>query len=534
MPDPSGFHFLRPEWLLGVGGALGLALVVRHLSSLDRQWRGVIAPHLLAHLKVGTGGALRVRPVDAVAFALALASVGVAGPTWEREETPFSEDTAPLVLAIDLSQSMDAIDVAPTRLERAKQKARDLLARRKGARTGLLVYAGTAHVVLPLTDDPSVLETFVTELATDLMPVEGDDPAQALQLAETLLEKEDTPGTILFFTDGVPAADAGAFAAHRRSSRDVVLVLAFGTSEGGPVRLDGDRFATDASGRRIVARLDREGLEALASEAGVWVGSSTVDDADIDRIDRRMERHLRSAREDDPGARWKDVGYWLAWPAALLTLLWFRKGWTVRWGTAVLVWGLLSAGAPVSAAADEFRFADLWLTADQQGRYWLERGDAGRAAERFENPMWKGVASYRAGDWENAILQFARVDTDEGWFNLANAYAKSGNNEEAVKAYDEALARRPGWTEAAENRSLVAALIPPPGPESDEEQTGEPNLPPDEVKFDEKGKKGKEGQIEQTQLTDEQKAEMWLRRLEVSPADFLRRKFAVQAEESGE
>jgi len=148
--------------------------------------------------------------------------------------------------------------------------------------------------------------------------------------------------------------------------------------------------------------------------------------------------------------------------------------------------------------------------------------------------MWKGVASYRAGDWENAILQFARVDTDEGWFNLANAYAKSGNNEEAVKAYDEALARRPGWTEAAENRSLVAALIPPPEPESDEEQTGEPNLPPDEVKFDEKGKKGKEGQIDQTQLTDEQKAQMWLRRLEVSPADFLRRKFAVQAEESGE
>ena len=532
MPDLSDFHFLRPEWLLGVAGALVLWLLVRGASSLERQWRGVIAPHLLVHLKVGAGGRRRVRPLDTVVATLILASIGLAGPTWEREETPFSEDTAPLVLALQLSQTMDAIDVAPTRLERAKQKIRDVLARRKGARTGLLVYAGTAHVVLPLTDDPSVLGTFVTELATDLMPVPGNDPVRALRLAETMLEKEDTPATILFFTDGIPAEAAEAFVAHGDRTRDVVMALAFGTSEGGPVRLADDRFATDASGRRITARLDREGLETLADRAGVWVASATVDQADIDRIDRRMERHLRSAREDDPGARWSDAGYWLAWPVALLALFWFRRGWTVRWGTAVVVWVLLGAGIPASAEAGEFRFADLWLTPDQQGRYWLERDEPLKAAERFADPMWKGVAYYRAGDWENAILQFARVDTAPGWFNLGNAYARSGNNEEAIKAYDEALARRPGWTEAEENRALVMSLIPPLEPESDEEQQGDPHYEPDEVKFDEKGKKGKEGEIEQTLLTDEQKAEMWLRRLQVTPADFLRRKFAAQAEEA--
>ena len=533
MPDLSAFHFLRPEWLLGVAGALVLAVLVRTASSLERQWRGVIAPHLLAHLKVGSGGRARVRPLDGVVATLVLASIGLAGPTWEREETPFSEDTAPLVLALQLSQSMDAIDVPPTRLERAKQKIRDLLKRRKGARTALLAYAGSAHVVLPLTDDPAVLETFVTDLVTDLMPVAGNDPVQALQLAETMLEKEDTPGTILFLTDGIPAEAAGVFAAHRDRARDAVMALAFGTTEGAPVRLGDDRFATDASGRRLVARLDKEGLLALADQAGVWVGSATVDEADIDSIVRRVERHLRSAREDDPGARWSDAGYWLAWPAALVTLLWFRRGWSVRWGAAVLAGVLLNAGAPATARAAEFRFADLWLTPDQQGRYWMERGQPLEATERFSDPMWKGVAYYRARDWENAILQFARVDTAEGWFNLGNAYAHSGNNEEAIKAYDEALLRRPDWTEAEENRALVASLIPPPEPESDEEQQGDPHLKPDEVKFDEKGKKGKEGEIEQTMLTDEQKAEMWLRRLQVTPADFLRRKFAAQAEEAG-
>jgi Ca-activated chloride channel family protein len=164
----------------------------------------------------------------------------------------------------------------------------------------------------------------------------------------------------------------------------------------------------------------------------------------------------------------------------------------------------------------------------------MEQGEPLKAAERFEDPMWKGVAYFRAGDWENAILQFGRVDTAEGWFNLGNAYAQSGDNEEAINAYDEALVRRPDWTEAEENQALVASLIPAPDPESDEEQQGDPHFKPDEVKFDEKGKKGKEGEVEQQMLTDEQKAEMWLRRLQVTPADFLRHKFAAQAAEAGE
>ena len=111
MPDLGDFHVLRPEWLLGVPGALFLAFLVRSASSLERQWRGVIAPHLLAHLKVGTGGRAGVRPIDGIVAMLIIASTGLAGPTWEREETPFSEDTSPLVLAVQLSQTMDAVDV---------------------------------------------------------------------------------------------------------------------------------------------------------------------------------------------------------------------------------------------------------------------------------------------------------------------------------------------------------------------------------------------------------------------------------------
>ncbi len=537
MPDLSrlgDFHFLRPLWLLGILGALSLAIVVRRQGSTERQWRGIIEPHLLAALKVGAGGGWGFRPVDLVALVLALGSLAVAGPAWQREPTPFTEDRAPLVVALDLSASMNAVDVAPTRLDRAKQKVRDLLARRKGARSSLVAYAGTAHVVLPLTDDPSVLEAYLADLATDLMPVAGKDPSAALAVAERVLDREDTPGTILFLTDGISRAHTARFAAHARDTRDDVMVLAVGTPKGGPVRESGDRFATDAAGRRIVATLDREGLDALATDAGAWVGGATVDDADIDAIGRRMQRHLASAQSDDPEARWQDAGYWLVFPVALLALLWFRRGWRVHWGAAAVLVAVL--GAPAPAAAQGFEFADLWLTRDQQGRRAFDHGDYARAAERFEDPLWKGVAYYRAEDYESALDQFAQVDTAESWFNLANTYARLGTYEEAVKAYEAALERRPGWTEAEQNRDLVRGLIPPPETPGDEERAQAPDLPPDEIRFDEEKKESggdEQQELAPMTLTEDQIAEIWMRRMQTTPAEYLRRKFAMQAAERG-
>jgi len=516
--DPSG------SW--AYPAALFLYAVVRLRLRADRQWRGVISPHLLRHLKVVGGGGSRFRPIHLVALAIALGSLGVAGPTWQREETPFSEDLAPLVIAFDLSQNMDAIDVAPTRLERAKQKARDLLALRRGARTGLLVYAGTAHVVLPFTDDP---QTFVMALETGVMPVPGKDPAAALALAEQMLERDTVPGTILFLTDGIGREYAPTFSAHAQRTRDQVMVLAFGTSEGGPVRVGDNTFLTESGGRRVTARLDREGLEALASEAGVDVMSATVDDGDVNRVQRRVQIHLQSVRAEDQNTRWKDFGYFLVIPVAILALLWFRRGWTVQWAPVLF---LLTLGGCSSGEAG-FRIADLWLTPDQQGRYHYDRDDFATAAERFQDPMWKGISFYRGGDFESAIGWFARQESPEAYFNLGNAYARSGRYEEAVGSYDEALEMRPDWVEAQENRALVASLI----PRRDEESPGEesppqdPTFEADEVQFDEEGRQGQVGEVPMEELSEEQIAEMWMRRLQTSPADFLRAKFAYQAYE---
>lgn len=517
------FHFLRPEWLwLALPAALVVWLILRS-EDPARPFRNLIAPHLLPHLLVGEGSRFRIRPAHLVVVFLAVSILALAGPSWRREVPPFAQDEAALVVALDLSRSMDAIDVSPSRLERAKQKVRDLLALRQGARTALLAYAGSAHTVLPLTEDTEILEVYLEALVTSVMPVPGKDAPAALDLAEALLAKEPVPGTILFVTDGIAAVQVPAFVAHRQKSHNPVVALGVGTSEGGLIR-EGKGFLTEA-GRPVVAKLDKEGLETLARDAGAFVATATLDDSDVGRIQRGIETHLQEIVQKDQSARYLDFGWYLAPFLAVLGGLWFRRGWTIRWATVLLVGGLL----PVPAEAADWRFADLWATRDQQGRWYFERGNYKTAAERFEDPVWKGVACYRGADYACAVDAFARLDTPLAWYDLGNAYARTGELELAVAAYDKALAGRAGWPEAKANRDLVASLIPPDKKDDEKEGPADPNLKPDEVKFDEKGKKGKRGEVEVQQLTDEQIAQMWLRGVQTSPADFLRLKFAEQA-----
>jgi len=528
----DALHFIRPWWLLLV--PLGPLLVwLWHRRADPRaQWDAIIAPHLLDALTVGGDDGARWRPIHLVAAALVLGGIAVAGPTWRKEPPPFGGDTAPLVVAIDLSQTMDATDVAPTRLERVKQKVRDLLQLRPGARTGLVVYAGSAHVVVPPAEDPAVLEIYLPALATSLMPVVGKHAADALALATRLLDappgtdpNERPPaGTILFFTDGVGQDDVTAFTAARTKSRHQVLLLGVGTSEGGPIRASDGGVLTDASGRPVRATFDRTSILQLGKTAGVPVASVTVDDGDVRWVGRRAQHHMEAALEKDAELRWHESGYWLTIPLALLGALWFRRGWVVHWAAGVLVVIALNA-AP--AHADERSLTDLFFTADQQGRRHFERGDFKAAAAHFEDPMWKGLSLYRAEDFRGALGELARRDSPEAFFWMGNCYARLGDWQRATAAYDNALKARPTFPEATANKTLVTRLA---AKEKDDDQEAQdPNLKPDDVQFDDQGKRGKTGEVD-APLPAEQTAELWMRNLRSSPADFLKAKFRIQAE----
>jgi Ca-activated chloride channel family protein len=209
---------------------------------------------------------------------------------------------------------------------------------------------------------------------------------------------------------------------------------------------------------------------------------------------------------------------------------------TLKIGIPLVVIACVGAGlAYCSWFADGYSMINLWVTPDQQGWYYFKKGDYKAAAERFQDPLWKGIAYYRGKNFEAAVEQFSRVDTAEGYFNLGDAYAHLGQLEQAVASYEDALRRKPDYRAARENCNLVQSLIQKKKAKEKEEEPPEgqePTYNPDEIKFDEKGKKGKKGEVDQAELSAEQIQQLWMRRLQTTPSDFLRLKFAAQVEES--
>jgi Ca-activated chloride channel family protein len=515
----GALHFLRPEWLWAILAAALLALLIARSEDVRARWQGIIAPHLLDHLIVSKQSRWRIRPVHLTIALIVLGAIAAAGPTWERERSPFVEDKAPLAIAIDLSPTMDAIDISPTRLERAKLKVRDLLKLRAGARTAIFAYGGSAHLVLPLTDDATLIEAYVDALATRIMPASdrGRDTGKAIAVVEAALAHEDVPGTILLMTDGVEAKAHETLKTHR--GRNQIMLLAFGTAAGGPVRIGPDQFLTNAAGARLFPKLDIDDLRKLKSETGLALATVTSDDSDVGWIVRTAQSHLEQQQAQPDGQeRWRDMGWWLMLPIMILSAIWFRRGWTIRWDVMAVLALLFTAAAP-----EPSRASDLWLTPDQQGRMAFEKHDYAEAESHFVDPFWKGVAAYRAGHWSAAIENFARIDSADSYYNQGNALANLGKLPEAAASYREALKRRVDWPQAKHNLDIVQALIAK--KEKDDQEEQGVDLPPDQVQFDDKGKQGKRGEVKGAQQT----AEMWMRNIQMTPTDLLARRFAIEA-----
>lgn len=518
----ADFHFLRPLWLLALVAAPLLVFLIGRRTDVRAQWQGMIAPHLLDHLLIEKGAKRRFHPVHLTAALIAIAALAAAGPTWQREKPPFVEDTAPLAIAIDLTETMNATDISPTRLERAKLKVQDILSMRKGARTALFAYAGTAHMVLPLTDDANLIKTYLAALSPGIMPVTGRDTGKALQVAEAALAGETVPGTILFITDGVERTAFEAFAQYK--GRNDLMVLGIGTADGGPVKTADGQFLTDATGARVRAKLDVDALKALQSASSAQVATVTPDDGDVRWIVRRIQTSF--AQKTAEGlTRWYDAGWWLTIPIALLAAFWFRRGWTVRWAVYLIAIGTLLSGEKAEAADNSF--ADLWFTPDQQGQRAVDRGDFDGAAGDFTDPAWQGAALYRIGRYQDAIDAFAQGDTAESYYNQGNALMHLDKAEEAIAAYQQALKRRPDWPEAKQNLAVAEKRKADKDKQDQDAQQEQAGMDPDQVQFDDKGKKGEEGTVQGAPQT----AEMWMRNIQVSPADLLARKFAIEAKD---
>ncbi|MGE8064764.1 VWA domain-containing protein [Pseudomonas sp. NPDC089569] len=519
----SDFHFLRPLWLLLLPFAALLPLLWRRSRDLQRQLRGNIAEHLLPHLLITPQDHQWLRPVHLLSALLSFGALAAAGPTWEQDRPDFLENRAPLIFAIDLSPSMDATDVQPSRLEAAKHKLHDLIARRAGARNALIAYAGSAHLVLPATDDPALLDTFIQALGTELIDKPGKDVGGVIDQAKRLLAAEKTPGTLLLITDGADTSALTGLDKHLQDSDLQVLILAVGSEDGGIIRNAGGQTRTNSDGRPALGSFDQAALKQLASTLDAPLGSLTLDNDDLDWVELHAEQHFQSASADQKELHWKDAGYWLCWPLLLIGWLCIRKGWSVNWMAGLLLTiGLGLQPAPAHANA----LTDAFFTPDQQGRWAFEHEHFPRAAALFVDPYWKGIAAYNAADYDLALASFARLQTPEAYFYLGNIYVRRFKFDEAIAAYTQALKLKPQFPEASANLALAMALQ----KDTESAEKSAPKIKPDEIKMDKAPGKGQSKPLQSKRATSD---EQWLQNLSTSPAKFLKQKFSLQDQAGG-
>jgi len=299
----TNFHFLRPWWLLALLPAFVSWWQMLKQDNPHREWKKWVDPALLDVLLVQGSEACRVRPVYLLGIFLLLAITAVAGPTWQRELSPFAEDEAALVIVLKVADSMEEDDIAPSRLKRATQKISDLLAARPGARNSLIAYAGTAHLVMPLTKDAAVINAFAIDLTPDLMPSPGDNAVSALKLAEKQLARSDQPGAILFITDNLEDDAIVAIEGHRKNG-------------GVPVHVWGATTEPPSS------------LEQATKAGGGTFTTVLPDASDVERLVRNIQKTATSAVSGE-GERWKDGGYWFLPAVVMMGAFWFRRGWVL-------------------------------------------------------------------------------------------------------------------------------------------------------------------------------------------------------------
>jgi Ca-activated chloride channel homolog len=450
------FHFLRPWWLALLPVGVWLIWQLLRGRADGGGWRTVVDAALRAHVLAEPEILRESRwPLIASLSAWVLAVVALAGPAWERLPVPAFRSEEALVVAFDLSRSMDATDVEPSRLARARLKLLDLLEWRTAGQTALVVFSTHAFTVTPLTTDTRTIASLAGAVNTDIMPTQGSSLSSGLEKAATLLRQTGLhDGEILAITDADVTRDDVNLAGDLLGEGYRVSVLAVGTEQGAPIARPEGGFLTDDNGQVVIPQLDLAGLQRVAAAGGGRFARLAPDDRDLAGLFPAgalpSSAALDAAGEQYDADVWRDRGLLLALALLPFLALSFRRGWICGW--------LVLAALP-APRADALEWAQLWQRPDQRGFEALQGDEAERAATLFEDPQWRGAANYRAGKFAESAASLDGIDTAEGNYNRGNALAKAGRIEEAIGAYDRALELDANHADATYNRDLLKDFL---------------------------------------------------------------------------
>ena len=430
----ADFAWLRPWalWLAPLGLLLYFLVTYAQRRLRSDELSSWIDAELLPHLSIDSAAERSSGRWFAASLALAwlLACVVIAGPSGRSLDVPLKQDQQPLLILLDLSWSMNATDLSPDRISRARFKIEDLLNSRKEGLTGLIVYSGSAHLAVPLSSDKETILNLLQDLRPGIMPINGSKLELALELAAQTLRNSGylDSGHYLIFTDGVDLDSARAsveFVSELPARGSVIALGNPNSSEGAPIR-SGEGFVRDQQGELVLAKPDWQGLNYLSANTGLQVYPLSLDSSrdveaalsDVAAAANDLQREL-NIREDQ--------GYWLLPALLLLWLLLSASG-----GRSLLVLLLLVTAIPQA-------YAEAWQNRDQQALQLLRSEQYQQAAELFSEPQWRAYAHTKAGEYQQALDLLADSEEPGALYNRGNTHLRSLQLEQAVADYQQLL-----------------------------------------------------------------------------------------------
>ncbi|WP_019612963.1 vWA domain-containing protein, partial [Psychromonas ossibalaenae] len=446
-------EFLRPLWLLGIIVVVLFSLL-RYQSSKNNRVQTLIAPHLSKNL-VSAPDKSNAGQFAFSALAV-IACISLSGPSWRQLELPVYEMEKAQVVVLDLSYSMYATDAKPSRLTQAKYKAIDLIKKWSEGEKGLITYAGDAFTISPLTVDGNSIINHIPHLSPAIMPVTGSRADLALEKAIELMTNAGyKQGHIVFLSDDIDKQTADKMIKDLQGTNWVVSILAMATPQGAPIKLPDGSLLKDESGRIVVPKLNGKPFYDITRASGGMYLTFTNTAEDVDKLAEHFS--IKEARRNESQQSAKnemaiDDGYWLAFLLLPLFLLLFRKG--------VFYVVLLSVSLQISSPKVE---ASIWKNDQENAFQAYQDKDYQKAAELYENPLYKGAAYYQDKQYKEALASFTQAASDtpenaDAFYNQGNSYAHLKEIDKAIQSYQKALAIRPDFQQAQDNKKLLEDL----------------------------------------------------------------------------
>lgn len=373
-----------------------------------------------------------------LAAAALLAGLALSGPRLPGAQQPAGALPEPLVVIIELTPDMLASDLPPSRLHQLRRKAMQLVQAQLPGPTAMVVYAGSAHTLLPLSTDPAMADNLLQALHPALMPLPGRNAADAVARALELLQQgADGRGRIALLTRALDTNEQQAIARLIRQQPVRLGIIGVGSPQGAPVPdADTGQFAFG----QPLSRLHEQSLQDFARRHGL--GYARLDHGHLDLLHTRLFAPAANGQlQASANVPVADQGYWLLLPLLLLLAPLARRGWLLALLLALpLQPGDVLAGEPDSALLERIRQDPL------------------AALQQLDDPLWLGIAAYHAGNYQLAHDYFATRTEPLAHYNRGNSLMQLARYAEAAAAYQQALQLQPGLRPAQDNLALARQL----------------------------------------------------------------------------